>query len=84
MEQSMTMREAKHIMSALRVPTQPDEYPRDLYPVALAAAMANMNPEVVYRKIRQRQIHAYGFKGCLKVSLRDLLPVYEPKGRGQR
>jgi hypothetical protein len=55
--------------------------PADLCPVAEAAVRAHLNAFTVWRWIREGRIKAYGRPGCLRVSLADLLPEYDPQGR---
>jgi hypothetical protein len=61
----------------------PDATPRptDLFPVSEAALMTRTNQFTIWKWIREGRIKAYGFKGGLKVSLSEILPVYDPNAK---
>jgi hypothetical protein len=54
--------------------------PSDLCSIPEAAARTRLNPFTIWRWIREGHIQAYGRPGCLRVSVADLLPEFEPKG----
>jgi hypothetical protein len=47
--------------------------------VTEAAARTRLNPFTIWRWIREGSIKAYGRPGCLRVSIADLLPEFDPK-----
>jgi hypothetical protein len=55
--------------------------PFDLCSVREAALRARMNEFTVWKLIRQGKLKAYGRPGALRVSVDDLLPLHEPKGK---
>jgi hypothetical protein len=66
----MTLREARQVLD--------DHRPTDLLTVQDAALVVRMHPGAIWRLIRQGKLRAYGRPRALRVSLADLLPVYDP------
>ena len=50
-----------------------------VYRVRQAAIIADIHPDTIRRWIREGRIPGDGRRGCLRVSLEDLLPQVQPK-----
>ena len=47
--------------------------------VSVAAAVVGLNPATIRKWIRQGRVRAFGYRGCLHVDPRDLLPPFDNK-----
>jgi hypothetical protein len=56
--------------------------PLDLVSIPQAAFMAGLHPNSLYRMIRRGNLRAFGRRGFLRISLRELLAPRTP-GRGE-
>jgi hypothetical protein len=54
-------------------------FPTDLVSISQAAEIVGVNREVIARWVRRGLIQAYGRRGCLRVSLTDVICPYEPQ-----
>jgi hypothetical protein len=54
--------------------------PTDLCSVSEAAVRTSLNKFTIWKWIRAGSVKAYGRSGCLRVSVADLLPEFDPKG----
>ena len=53
--------------------------PDDLRPIPVAAVLAGLHVKSVYRLVEHGKLPAYGRRGALRVSMRDLLGPVEPR-----
>jgi hypothetical protein len=65
-------------MKEAGIPLRRANRPSDLCSISEAALRTRLNPFTIWRWIREGKISAYGRPGCLRVSVADLLPEYDP------
>lgn len=58
--------------------------PSDLVSVPEAAAIGQMNPRTIWKKIRNGTLPAYGSRKCYRVSLSQLLAPVRPKNAKEK